>query len=126
MPSPSLDAGVAGHSDAGVLYRLLDPLFGYFAWAAHLLAVYIAAAVACQLGLGTAAPVARATFTAVLAIVTVGAAAVVVLHAVRRYRQNREARDAGFLVWVTVGNDAIATAGILWQLYSILLVPLCA
>jgi hypothetical protein len=125
MSSHRVDAGVEPHSGAGVLHRLLDPIFGYFVWAAHLLVVYIAAALACQLGLAAATAATRTTFTAVLALVTVGAAAIVMLHAVRRYRQNPEPADQGFLVWVTVGNDAIATVGILWQLYSILLVPVC-
>jgi hypothetical protein len=125
MSSHRLDAAVEPHAGAGVLHRLLDPLFGYLVWAAHLLVVYIAAAVACQLGLGTAPAATHTTFTAMLALVTVGAAAIVVLHAVRSYRQRREALDEGFLVWVTIGNDAIATVGIVWQLYSILLVPVC-
>jgi hypothetical protein len=125
MSSHRVDAGVEPHAGAGVLHRLLDPIFGYFIWAAHLLVVYISAAVACQLGLGTAAPATQTTFTTMLALVTVGAAAIVVLHAVRRHRQNREALDEGFLVWVMIGNDAIASVGIVWQLYSILLVPVC-
>lgn len=125
MPSHRLDAGVEPRSDTGVLYRLLDPIFGFLIWAAHLLVVYIAAAVACQLGLGTASAATHAAFTTMLALVTVGAAAIVLLHAVRSYRQRRGALDEGFLVWVTIGNDAIATFAIVWQLYAILLVPIC-
>jgi hypothetical protein len=125
MSSHRVDAGVEPDTGAGVLYRLLDPIFGYLVWAAHLLVVYIAAAIACQLGVAAAAAATRTAFTTVLALVTVGAAAIVVLHAVRHYRQNRAPADQGFLVWVTVGNGAIATVGILWQLYSILLVPVC-
>jgi hypothetical protein len=125
MSSHRADAGVEPDAGAGNLHRLLDPVFGYFIWAAHLLVVYIAAAIACQLGLGAASAATQTTFTTTLALITVGAAAIVVLHAVRRYRQNREALDEDFSMWVTIGNDAIATVGILWQLYSILMVPVC-
>jgi hypothetical protein len=125
MSSHRIDAGVEPHAGGGNLRRLLDPIFGYFVWAAHLLVVYIAAAIACQLGLAAASPATHTTFTTALALITVGAAAIVVLHAIGRYRQNREPSEEGFLVWITVGNGAIATVGILWQLYSILMVPVC-
>ena len=46
----------------GTLVGLLDPAFGFFVWAAHLLAIYIAAAVACVVGLGGASAGARSAF----------------------------------------------------------------
>ena len=105
---------------------LLDTAFGYFVWAAHFLAVYIATAVSCQLGLGTFSRGSQRTFLAVLALVTVAAAAIVVLHAVRRHRQQRDRPDWRFRMTVTVGNDAVATVAIAWQLLAITLVPVCA
>ena len=80
----------------------------------------------CQLGLGTAPESSRTTFLVVLALVTVAAAAVVVLHATRRYRQQRDLPDRRFRMAVTIGNDAVATVAIAWQLLAITLVPLCA
>ncbi len=126
MSSPRLDAEVEAPSTAGAVFRLLDVVFGFFVWTAHLLAVYIATAVACVLGLGAASAGTRATFLTALALVTVAATAVVVLHAVRRYRRDREVFDRRFPMGVTIGSDAIATVAIAWQFFPILLVPVCA
>ncbi len=110
----------------GTLRRLLDPAFGHFVWAAHFLAVYIGAAVACVLGLGAAEEGTRTTFLAVLVALTVVATAVVVGHAVWRHRQYRDLPDQRFRMVVTIGNSGIATVGIVWQLFPLLLVPVCA
>ncbi|HEU4630044.1 MAG TPA: hypothetical protein VFS08_09855 [Gemmatimonadaceae bacterium] len=115
----------ARENAAGVR-ALLDTAFGYFVWAAHFLVVYIATAVSCQLGLGTAGARTRTTFLAVLALVTVAAVAIVALHTVRRYRRQRELPERRFRMAVTIGNDAIAAVAIAWQLLAIALVPLCA
>ena len=110
----------------GTLRRLLDPIFGHFIWAAHFLAVYIGAAVACVLGLGAAGEGSQTTFMAVLVALTVLATAAVVAHAIWRYRQYRDLPDQHFRMVVTIGNSGIATVGIVWQLFPILLVPVCA
>ena len=52
-------------------------------------------------------------------------AAVVVWHALRRYRQQRDRPDRRFRMTVTIGNDAVATIAIAWQIFAISLVPLC-
>ena len=106
--------------------RLLDASFGFFVGAAHLLVVYVAAAVACVLGLGAAAEGTRAAFVATLAGVTVAAATVVILHALRRYWQQRDIPEQRFRMKITVGNDAIAFVAIGFQLFPILLIPVCA
>lgn len=116
-PAREVGAGLRG---------LLDVAFGLFVWAAHFLVIYIATAVSCQLGLGAAAAGARTTFLTVLALVTLAAAAVVVLHALRRWRQQRDLPVRRARMTITVGNDAIAAVAILWQLLAISLVPLCA
>lgn len=108
------------------LGQLLDPVFGLLVWAIHFIAVYVAAAVACVLGLGAASADVRSSFLTTLALVTVAAAAVVMLHAVRRYRQQSGVPDLGFRMSVTIGCDAIASVAILWQLFPLLLVPACA
>lgn len=108
------------------LLPLLDLGFGFLVWAAHFLAVYVATAVACVLGLGAASASRVATFLTALALVTVVATAVVVWHAIRRYRQHREVPDRHFRMSVTIGADAIAAVAIVWQLFPILLVPACA
>lgn len=105
---------------------LLDAVFGHLVWAIHFLVVYIATAVSCQLGLGAAGTTARTTFIVILVLVTLGAAALVAAHAARRYQQLRPVPERQFRMTVTIGNDAVALVGILWQLYAILLVPLCA
>jgi hypothetical protein len=126
MPSLELDDEVEPRTETGTLRRLLDPAFGHFVWAAHFLAVYIGAAVACVLGLGAAGEGARTTFLTVLVVLTVMAAAVVLAHAVWRHRQYRDLPDHRFRRVVTLGNAGIATVGIVWQLFPILLVPVCA
>jgi hypothetical protein len=82
--------------------------------------------VSCQLGLGTVGVGTRRTFLAVLALVTVAAAVLVVLHAARRYRQERNLPGRRFRSTITIGNDAVAAVAIAWQLLAITLVPLCA
>ena len=109
----------------GVL-RLLDPAFGLFVWAVHFLVIYIATALACVLWLGTAGAGARSAFQATLALLTVATAAATLLHAVRRYRQQRAVPELHFRMPVTVGCDAIASVAIIWQLFPVLLVPVCA
>jgi hypothetical protein len=126
MSSLELDDDVEPHTKMGTLRRLLDPSFGLFVWAAHFLAVYIGAAVACVLGLGTAGEGTRTTFLAVLVVLTVVAAAVVIGHAAWHYRQYRDLSDHQFRMMVTIGNAGIASVGIVWQLFPILLVPVCA
>jgi hypothetical protein len=104
---------------------LLDAGFGYFVWMTHLVVVYVATAVGCQLGLGRASAGTRTTFLLVLALVTVVAVAAAVVHAIQRYRRFRAVPDRRFRMWVTVGGDAIACVAIGWQLIPILLVPVC-
>jgi hypothetical protein len=111
-------------TDGGVS-RLLDSVFGFAVWAVHLLVVYVASAVACQLGLGSRAGSVQSSVVGVLGIVTLAAAALVVWHAIRRYQQQQEARDRSFLARIAVGHDAVAALAILWQLMPLLMVPLC-
>jgi undecaprenyl pyrophosphate phosphatase UppP len=126
MSSSSLDGGAERRSRARNVAPLLDTAFGFFVWAAHFLVIYIATAIACQLGLGVASAASRTIFRTTLALVTVVAAALVLLHATRRYRAQREAPDLRFRVSVTIGSDAIAVLAIVWQLFAVFLVPLCA
>jgi hypothetical protein len=125
MSSPRTDTDIveAGPSREG-LPRLLDLAFGFFLWAAHFLIVYVGAAVACAL-VPTAASGSLA-LTAALVLTTIVAAAIVVLHAVRRYRQQHELPEQRFPMLVTIGCDAIALVAIVWQLFPIFLVPACA
>jgi hypothetical protein len=108
------------------LRALLDVAFGYFLWVGHFLLLYIATAVSCQLGIGAAGASSRTTFLILLALATVIIAAVVVLHALRRYRQQRDVPRLRFRMTITMGNSAVATVAIVWQLFAITLVPLCA
>jgi hypothetical protein len=126
MSSLDLEAGVEPHTKLGTVFRLLDAAFGHFVWAAHFLVVYVGAALACTFGIGVASSGARAGFIAALVIVTAAAAAIVVTHARHRYRQYRDTEDQHFRLSITLGNSAIATVGIVWQLFPILLVPACA
>ena len=119
------DAELEPGTNVGVLYRLLDPIFGFGVWAAHLLVIYVSTAVACQLGLGSRAGNVQSSFLISLGLVTLAAAAVVVWHARRRYRQQSEVRERGFLVRIAVGHDAIAALAILWQLIPLSMVPIC-
>jgi hypothetical protein len=126
MQSPKSSALRSALYKTEGLARLLDPVFGLLAWAVHFLVVYVAAAVACVLGLGAASASVRSSFLIVLAVVTVATVGAVIVHAVRRYRQQRGVPDLGFRMAVTIGCDAIAGVAILWQLFPLVLVPACA
>ncbi|HEX8693947.1 MAG TPA: hypothetical protein VF746_16105 [Longimicrobium sp.] len=124
MPSPDRAAGAETREERTVL-PLLDTVFGFFVWAVHLLAVYAPTAVACQLGLGGADAATRTAFQAGLVGVTVIAAALVVLHALRRYRRQRAVPERRFRMALTLGTGAVAAVAIVWQLFAVLLLPLC-
>ena len=126
MRSDSLDAAShEGGADQGVVRRLLDPAFGLFVWAGHLVVVYVAQAVACVLDVPSRSARAESTMVMALAMVTILAAAGVALHGVWRYRQGAETPNGQFLHRVTVSQDAIAALAILWQLIPIFMLPLC-
>ena len=128
-PQPSAAAGLATGGErgpaGGTVGSLLDAAFGFFVWMAHLLTIYIAAALACGLGLVGADGRSPAGLRTALVVATVVAAVVVALHAARRWRQQRARPNANFRMSVTLGCDAIATVGIVWQLLAIGLVPAC-
>jgi hypothetical protein len=125
MRSDKLDAAEEARGEAGVFSRLLGLVFGFLVWVLHFLAIYAATAVACVLGLGAADASVRSTVVTALVIVTVAAAAIVVLHALKTYRRRDEAPNRRFLSSITIGHDAIAVIGILYQVFPILLVPVC-
>ena len=119
-------ATTAGRGAAeGTVTPLLDATFGFFVWLGHLVVVYVAAALAC--GLGLVGPFGRgaAGLVTALGLATLVAAVAVVLHAVRRWRRLRMVPERRFRVLVTVGCDAIALVAIVWQLLAIGLVPVC-
>jgi hypothetical protein len=119
------DAALEPQTEAGVVYRLLDPVFGFGVWAAHLLMVYVSTAVMCQLGLGSREASVHSSVLISLSVVTFVAAALVLWHAVKRYRQRQEMRDHGFLVRIAIGHDAVAALAIVSQLMPLWMVPLC-
>jgi Mn2+/Fe2+ NRAMP family transporter len=125
MRSDKLDAAEEAQGEAGVFSRLLGLVFGFLVWVLHFLAIYAATAVACVLGLGAAGAGVRSTVVTTLVIVTVVAAAIVVLHALKTYRRREKVLDQRFLSSITIGHDAIAVIGILYQVFPILLVPVC-
>jgi hypothetical protein len=125
MSSPRIGAASAVRARTGTVRPLLDAVFGFLVWAAHLLTVYIATAVACQLGLGVAGASTRTSFLATLAIVTVAADAAVMVHTLRHSQWEREMPVHHFRMSVTIGADAIAAVAITWQLLAIPLVPVC-
>ena len=119
MSSPRLES----RNDVG---PLLDLGFGFYVWAGHFLAVYVGSALACVLGLGAAGVGSRRAFLTALTLITLVATAVLMWHAVRRYRQYRTIPERHFRMSVTIGGDAIAAVAVAWQLFPILLVPVCA
>jgi Mn2+/Fe2+ NRAMP family transporter len=125
MRSDKLDAAEEAQGEAGVFSRLLGLVFGFLVWVLHFLAIYAATAVACVLGLGAAGAGVRSTVVTTLVIVTVVAAAIVVLHALKTYRRREKVLDQRFLSSITIGHDAIAVIGILYQVFPILMVPVC-
>jgi uncharacterized membrane protein YecN with MAPEG domain len=124
MSSPDVPATRARAGNEGVR-AVLDPAFGFFVWAFHFLTVYIAVAVACALGLGESSAAARTTFFVALIGITAIAGAIVVVHALRRYRQQHAMPERRFPMTLTIGCDALAATAIAWQLLPILLSPLC-
>ena len=130
---PFSDRGMPGRetrADAGptegTVGPLLDGAFGFFAWIAHLVAIYVVEALACGLGLVRADGGTRTALVAALVAATLVAAAVVALHAVRRWRRQRERQELRFRMSFTIGCDAIAAVAIVWQLLALALVPACA
>ncbi|MDB5896846.1 MAG: hypothetical protein JWP41_448 [Ramlibacter sp.] len=105
--------------------RVLDPAFGLFIWALHLLVVYVAAAVGCVLGLGGTSPPVQRAFLLALVALTLLAEAAAIVHGARRYWETRGPADRRFRVVLTLGLDAIAALAIVLQLLPILLAPLC-
>src|SRR4051812_27502389 len=103
MSSLDLSTGAETRSKVGLLFALLDPAFGFFVWSIHFLVVYIAAAVACVLGLGGATAGTRSAFLSALVLVTLAATAVLAVHGVRRSRQLRGLPDQQFRMSVMVG-----------------------
>lgn len=125
MHSDNADATLVATPVTGTVRRLLDPAFGFFVWLAHFVVIYVANAVTCGLRLTSEGPGAGSVLVLSLTAVTVGAAMVVALHGVKRFRALATAADAGFLLRVAVGNDAIAAFAILWQLIPIFMSPVC-
>lgn len=121
----SVDQPIPGRGLRGIR-RVLDLAFGFFAWGAHFLTVYVATAVACVLGLGGADAASRSAFLMALVLVTVAFAALLVWHAWRRHREGRAHAERGFLTLVAIGGDAIALVAVVWQFFPIVLVPACA
>jgi hypothetical protein len=110
-------SGVERRTETSSVLHLLDAAFGFFVWAVHLIVIYVVEAVACQLG--------RTAFVAALVLVTLIAAALVLWHGWKRYGQRHETRSHGFLIRIAIGQDALAALAILWQLFALLMVPVC-
>lgn len=118
--------GAATRPQRRTIAGLLDPCFGFFVWAAHLLAIYVATAVACQIAGGTGTSSPPTSLRPLLAVATVGAAILIAWHARKRHREQRSAADLRFRLTITLGVDAIAVVAVAWQLFAVALVPLCA
>jgi hypothetical protein len=125
MSSLEGGAGITRENGPGV-FRLLDAMLGLIVWACHFLIVYIGAAMVCVASAGAVSEGTGRVLRIVLALITLGIAALVALHGFVRYREQRGVPDQRFRMAVTVGCDAIAIVAILWQLFSIWLVPVCA
>lgn len=127
MSSLRANGAAATRPKARGLLGVLDLAFGFFVWAVHFLTVYVAAALACVLGLAAAGADSHTIFRVSLTVLTVAAAAVVVWHGLRRYRQRHAGGgDEVFRALVAAGSDAIALVAVGWQLFPIWLVPVCA
>jgi hypothetical protein len=122
MPSPSLTAT----PERGAVPKVLDTTLGFFVWAAHLLTVYIAQALACARGVVGPRGQGAGGLLTLLVLVTLIAAGAVVLHAVKRWRERDAADTSHFRATLTVGCDAIATLAIVWQGFAFALMPPCA
>jgi hypothetical protein len=126
MSPRSRDAGVEAGASERAVAPLLDVAFGLFVWMGHLLTLYIITALACGLGLIGRGGRTATAFLTTLAVLTLVATATVAIHAVVRWRQQRELPELRFRAGVTVGADAIAIVAVVWQLLAIALVPVCA
>ena len=109
----------------GALYRLLDPVFGFFVWAAYFLIVYVGQATVCSLWPGMSAPE-RTVVKVALVAATLVAIGVIAAHGWLRYRQRGPAHDSAFRTNLAVGLDGLAGVASAWMLIPILFTPLCA
>ena len=121
MPSAS-DGAVAERGGVGALF---DMALGFCVWAAHLLTVYIAAALACAFELVAPAGRGAVGLLTLLVGVTVVAAGAAVWHGLRRWRGRASPGMTPFRARLTVGADAIATLAIVWQGFAFALIPAC-
>jgi len=119
------DAQLDVPAEPGPVRRLLDPAFGFFVWAGHLFAIYVASAVFCVLEGGPGHPRRESALVITLAAFTILGAAVVGIHGLRRYREQPETHNHEFLLATAVGQDAIAVLAILSQLIPIFISPVC-
>jgi hypothetical protein len=125
MSLPDTDNVALVESKPETVTSLLDPAFGFFVWAVHFLVIYIATAVACSLQFVTASARTHSIFVVSLVLVTVAAMAISALHLYRRFADQRGKPALRFRMVLTLGCDAVAIVAIAWQLFAVLLVPLC-
>jgi hypothetical protein len=92
-------------------------------WAGHFLLIYVVEAVACQLAaVSVLSP--GAGLLVVLDAITILSAFAVATHAWRAWRRRGD-DEAVFLARIAIGQDAVATLAILWQLIPLSTVPVC-
>jgi hypothetical protein len=125
MSLPDKDAVARAETKSETVTPLLDPAFGFFVWALHFLIIYIATALACSLALATASAHARSVFVASLVFITIVAMSISALHLHRRFAVQRGKPALQFRMVLTIGCDVLAIVAIAWQLFAVLLVPLC-
>jgi hypothetical protein len=125
MSLPDTGTATLVEAKSETVTALLDPAFGFFVWAVHFLVIYIATAVACSLALVMGRAHTHSIFVASLVFVTVAAMAVSALHLYRRFADQRGNSALRFRMVITLGCDEIAIVAIAWQLFAVLLVPLC-
>lgn len=110
-------------SAADFIWRLGDLTFGLLIWIAHFLAIYIISASSCAFGWagGDGALKIKVALTGL----TLFAAGLIGVHALRHVRRWRENPDDDFLSSLTLGVDGVSATAAGIQVIPLLTTTLC-
>lgn len=124
MPPDQFSLKPEEKSPGGVVSVLLSLSFGFIVWCAHFLLIYGITAYACSplSSLGEQGLIVKS----VLLALTVAALALVAAHGWGHYgRADDDSNGRDFVSFLNTLLDGAAAIAILWQMFPIIMIPLC-